>query len=59
MRVDLGFLAPPGDLADWRMVLVADLADKSGLLDALPAPLKRWRSGPGYIPSRPEFCSMP
>ncbi len=36
MRVDLGFLAPPGDLADWRMVLVADLADKSGLLDALP-----------------------
>ncbi|MDH3295977.1 MAG: class I SAM-dependent methyltransferase [Acidimicrobiia bacterium] len=36
MTTDLGFLAPPGYLADWRMVVVADVANKSGLLDALP-----------------------
>lgn len=36
MTIDLGFLAQPGDLADWRMVLLTNLAGKSGVLDALP-----------------------
>lgn len=34
---DLGFLAEPGDLADWRMVILVDNALKAGLLDSLPA----------------------
>ncbi len=35
--LDLGFLAEPGDLADWRMVILVDNAVKAGLLDSLPA----------------------
>jgi len=31
------FLAPPGRVADWRLVLVHDAARATGLLDALPA----------------------
>jgi hypothetical protein len=31
------FLAPPGRVADWRLVLVLDAARATGLLDALPA----------------------
>ena len=37
MTNDLGFLAVPDDLADWRMVLLVDNAAKAGLLDSLPA----------------------
>lgn len=33
---DLSFLAPPGQLADWRLVLLVDAADGTGLLGALP-----------------------
>ncbi len=36
MNDDLSFLARPGQLADWRMVLVTNNAVRSGLLDALP-----------------------
>jgi hypothetical protein len=31
-----GFLAPPGHVADWRGVLLIDVARDAGLLDALP-----------------------
>lgn len=31
------FLAPPGGVADWRLVLVYDAARRTGLLDVLPA----------------------
>jgi hypothetical protein len=33
---DRSFMAPPGALADWRMVVLVDAAAGSGLLDALP-----------------------
>lgn len=33
---DLSFLAPPGEVVDWRLVLLHDAADAAGLLDALP-----------------------
>lgn len=34
---DLTFLAPPGGVADWRMVLLCDAAIATGVFDALPA----------------------
>lgn len=37
MTKDPGFLALPGELADWRMVLLTHNAAKTGLLEALPA----------------------
>lgn len=33
---DLTFLAPPGDVADWRMILLCDAAIATGLFDKLP-----------------------
>jgi SAM-dependent methyltransferase len=33
---DLTFLAPPGAVADWRMVLLCDAAIAAGVFDALP-----------------------
>lgn len=33
---DLSFLAPPGAVLDWRLVLLHDAAEASGLLEALP-----------------------
>ena len=33
---DLTFLAPPGEAADWRMVLICDAAIATGILDKLP-----------------------
>jgi O-methyltransferase domain len=33
---DLTFLAPPGAVADWRMVLLCDAATAAGVFDALP-----------------------
>lgn len=38
-EADLSFLAPPGALADWRMVLSYEAAAKAGVLDALPGSL--------------------
>lgn len=35
-RGDLSFLAPPGELSDWRMVLLHDVAEDAGVLSALP-----------------------
>lgn len=37
MTPDLSFLAPPGSLCDWRMVLAYEAAVESGILAALPA----------------------
>lgn len=34
---DLSFLAAPGAVADWRLVLLYDVAARAGLLDHLPA----------------------
>lgn len=34
---DLSFLAAPGAVADWRLVLLYDVAARAGLLDQLPA----------------------
>ncbi|HUR18552.1 MAG TPA: class I SAM-dependent methyltransferase [Acidimicrobiales bacterium] len=34
---DLSFLAPPGELLDWRMVLLAAAAGDTGILQSLPA----------------------
>lgn len=39
LGTDLSFLAPPGRLADWRMVLAYEAAAKAGVLDALPGTL--------------------
>lgn len=33
---DLSFLAPPGSVLDWRLVLLHDAAEAAGLLEALP-----------------------
>jgi SAM-dependent methyltransferase len=33
---DPGFLAPPGDVLDWRMLVLFDAAAGQGVLDALP-----------------------
>lgn len=33
---DFSFLAPPGEVMDWRLVLLHDAADAAGLLEALP-----------------------
>jgi 2-polyprenyl-3-methyl-5-hydroxy-6-metoxy-1,4-benzoquinol methylase len=33
---DLTFLAPPGEVADWRMVLLCDAAQATGVFDELP-----------------------
>jgi len=33
---DLTFLSPPGEIADWRMILLCDAAGAVGLFDALP-----------------------
>jgi SAM-dependent methyltransferase len=33
---DLTFLAPPGQVADWRMILLCDAAIATGLFDKLP-----------------------
>ena len=33
---DLSFLAEPGQVVDWRLVLLLDAATEAGLLDALP-----------------------
>jgi SAM-dependent methyltransferase len=35
-RTDSGFLAPPGEVADWRLVVLVDAAAGAGVLDALP-----------------------
>lgn len=40
--IDLSFLAPPGELTDWRMILLVDAADGSGVLEALPGTPGRW-----------------
>lgn len=37
MPLDLSFLAAPGSLADWRMVLAYEAAVEAGVLGALPA----------------------
>jgi hypothetical protein len=33
---DLSLLAPPGELADWRLVLAYEAAADAGVLDAFP-----------------------
>jgi len=38
---DLSFLAPPGEVADWRLVVAFDAAAEVGLFEELPAtPMK-------------------
>ncbi len=34
---DLSFLAPPGEVADWRLVAAFDAAAEVGLFEELPA----------------------
>jgi ubiquinone/menaquinone biosynthesis C-methylase UbiE len=36
---DLTFLAPPGEVADWRMILLCDAAIATGVFDKLPGRL--------------------
>jgi len=36
LPTDLTFLAPPGEAADWRTILLCDAAAATGLLDKLP-----------------------
>lgn len=37
---DLSFLAPPGQIQDWRMTVLVDAAEEMGVLAALPATKK-------------------
>jgi hypothetical protein len=36
-RDDYSFLAPPGEVADWRLIAAFDVAAEIGLFEALPA----------------------
>ncbi|MDH3300934.1 MAG: class I SAM-dependent methyltransferase [Acidimicrobiia bacterium] len=47
---DLGFLAEPGDLADWRMVILVDNAARAGLLDLLPGTAEEAAAKAGMHP---------
>lgn len=45
------FMAAPGQVADWRLVLVYDAARASGLLDALPATVEAAATACGLAPT--------
>jgi hypothetical protein len=47
---DLTFLAPPGKIADWRMILLCDAAIATGVLDALPGPVDELAGRTGLRP---------
>ena len=36
LPAELSFLAPPGDVADWRLVVLFDAVASAGALEALP-----------------------
>lgn len=36
-RDDFSFLAPPGEVADWRLIVASDVATEAGLFEELPA----------------------
>lgn len=36
IQADVSFLAPPGEVCDWRMVLLHDATAEAGILDRLP-----------------------
>jgi hypothetical protein len=45
---DATFLAPPGEVVDWRMVVLVDAVAGSGALDALPATVDHLASRLGH-----------
>jgi ubiquinone/menaquinone biosynthesis C-methylase UbiE len=47
---DLTFLAPPGEVADWRMILLCDAAIATGLFDKLPGTLDELAGRAGLRP---------
>lgn len=47
---DLSFLAPPGEVADWRMILLCDVAARTGVLDMLPGTLDEVAGRSGLDP---------
>ena len=47
---DLTFLAPPGGVADWRMVVLCDAAIATGVFDVLPATAAEVASRAGLDP---------
>lgn len=47
---DRSFLAPPGEVCDWRMAVLFDTASEAGLLDVLPATAADIAEGLGLDP---------
>jgi 2-polyprenyl-3-methyl-5-hydroxy-6-metoxy-1,4-benzoquinol methylase len=47
---DLTFLAPPGALADWRMILLCDAAIAAGVFDKLPGSAEEVADRAGLAP---------
>jgi hypothetical protein len=47
---DLTFLAPPGEIADWRMVVLCDAAAERGVLDNLPGTTEEIAARTGLKP---------
>ena len=47
---DLTFLAPPGEVADWRMILLCDAAIATGLFDKLPGTIDELAGRTGLRP---------
>ena len=47
---DLTFLAPPGEVADWRMILLCDAAIATGLFDKLPGTVDELAGRTGLRP---------
>ena len=47
---DLTFLAPPGAVADWRMVLLCDAAIATGVFDKLPGSVEEVAERTGLVP---------
>ena len=47
---DLTFLAPPGAVADWRMVLLCDAAIATGVFDKLPGTVEEVAEQAGLAP---------
>jgi hypothetical protein len=48
--MDPSFLAPPGELLDWRQVILTHLADSAGLFDLLPGDPEDLADGLGLDP---------
>ncbi len=47
---DLTFLAPPGEAADWRAILLCDAATAGGIFDNLPGTVDEVAAGTGLDP---------